>query len=151
MDNAAPAPGGAASANGWLGYRITSLTSSGTDIANSDMFMDMFPKIQINPAVTVRGQYHVGGWGFSRNVSDVKYPADVSPKHWTRWVILTTSNYSTMTVPGVNQSFSPGYWNTLWVTAQTPWGIIVVGKRPFKFGPGLMFNGTTTPRLRPSC
>jgi hypothetical protein len=141
VDNASPAPGGAASSNGWLGNRVTSLTSSGTDIANSDMFMDIFPKIQINPALTVRGQYHVGGWGFSRNVSDVKYPADVSPKHWDPVGNLTTSNYSTMTVPGVNQSFSPGYWNTLWVTAQTPWGIIVVGKRPFKFGPGLMFNG----------
>ena len=29
----------------------------------------------------------------------------------------------------------------LWVTAQTPWGTVVVGKRPFRFGTGLMFNG----------
>lgn len=141
VDNAAPAPGGAASANGWLGYRITSLMSSGTDAANSTMMMDIDPRIKVNEAVTIRGKYHIGGWGFSRNVSDVKYPADVSPKHWDPVGNLTGSSYSTMTVPGIGQSFSPGYWNMLWVTAQTPWGTIVVGKRPFQFGTGLMFNG----------
>jgi len=41
----------------------------------------------------------------------------------------------------ITVSFSAGYRNTLWVTSQTPWGAIVVGKRPFEFGTGLMFNG----------
>ncbi len=141
IDNGAPSPGGTSSSNGWLGYRLTSLTSSGTDAANSTMSMDCDVLMKVNPAIRVEGQYHVGGWGFSRNVSDVKYPADVSPKHWDPVGNLTTSSYSTMTVPGINQSFSPGYWNTLWVTANTPLGSVVVGKRPFKFGTGLMFNG----------
>lgn len=141
MDNAAPEPGGAASANGWLGYRISSLTTSGTDAANSTMMMDIFPRIKVNEAITVKGQYHVGAWGFSENVSAVMFPADQAPKHWDPVGYLTGSSYSTMTAPGIGQSFSPGYWNTLWVKAQIPWGTIVVGKRPLEFGTGLMFNG----------
>jgi hypothetical protein len=142
VDNADPGRGGVASANGWLGYRITSLMSSGTDAANSTMMMDMDPRIKINEAITIRGKYHIGGWGFSENLTDVRYPADQSPKHWDAVGNLTAGSwYSTMTIPGVGQSFSPGYWNMLWVRAQTPWGTIVVGKRPFLFGTGLMFNG----------
>ena len=106
------------------------------------MMMDMDPRIKINEAITIRGKYHIGGWGFSENLSDVRYPADQSPKHWDAVGNLTAGSwYSAMTIPGVGQSFSPGYWNMLWVTAQTPWGTIVVGKRPFLFGTGLMFNG----------
>ena len=52
VDNADPGRGGAASANGWLGYRITSLMSSSTDAANSTMMMDMDPRIKINEAIT---------------------------------------------------------------------------------------------------
>lgn len=141
IDNGSPIPGGAASTNGWLGYRITSLMTSGTDAANSTMAMCIDTVVKLHDAIDIKGRYQIGGWGFSRNVSDVKFPAQVSPKHWDPVGNLTNSSYSTMTVPGVNQSFSSGYWNTLWVTARSPWGIIVIGKRPFKFGPGLMFNG----------
>jgi hypothetical protein len=42
---------------------------------------------------------------------------------------------------GSQISFSPIYVNSLWVTAQTPWGIIVFGKRPAPFGMGLIFDG----------
>jgi len=45
---------------------------------------------------------------------------------------------------GAQVSMSPIYVNSLWVTAQTPWGIIVFGKRPAPFGMGLMFDGYET-------
>ena len=142
IDTGTPGQGGSASANGWLGYRITSLTSSSTDAANSTMMMNVDPRIKISDAISIRGRYHIGTWGFSENVSDVRYPADLSPKHWDPVGNLTAGSwYSAMTIPGVGQPFSPGYWNMLWVTAQTPWGTMVVGKRPFIFGTGLMFNG----------
>ena len=44
----------------------------------------------------------------------------------------------------ITQPIATGQWNLLWVTAQTPWGILVFGKRPAPFGMGLGSDGERT-------
>ncbi len=46
---------------------------------------------------------------------------------------ITQQDGNAITVP-----LALGQWNMLWVTAQTPWGILVFGKRPGNFGMGLL-------------
>ena len=49
---------------------------------------------------------------------------------------LVASGHLNSRSSGVQRSFSPGYWNTLWMTAETPWGIVAMGKRKSTFGLG---------------
>jgi len=111
--------------NGWLGNQIGQL-SSGSDIAIAQMYMLLEPEFRLNEAVRVRGTYRIGSWA--------------NPESRTSEGLLVKSRYPEGLAPGVQRSFSPGYWNTLWVSAQTPWGIIVAGKRPGPFGMGLTFD-----------
>ena len=43
----------------------------------------------------------------------------------------------------MNNAFSEGQWTTFWVTAQTPWGVFGIGKRPWRFGTGLQYDGNS--------
>jgi hypothetical protein len=117
--------GSAASMNAWIGHEIGEITS-GSDAALQTMYMTLYPQIRINKAVRVRGAYRVGSWE--------------TPESDTSVGALVRSEYATGLSPGVQRSFSPGYWNMLWLTAQTPWGIIGVGKRSFPVGTGLMWD-----------
>ncbi len=118
--------GSAASMNSWLGYQIGQI-SSGSDLALATVYMRLFPEIRINQALRVRGSYRIGQWA--------------APDVATSRADLVRSEYAEGTAPGVQRSFSPGYWETLWVSAQTPWGIVALGKRPGPFGTALMFDG----------
>jgi hypothetical protein len=117
--------GSAASMNGWLGQEIGQI-SSGSDLALTTLYMILHPEFRLNPAVRVRGQYRIGSWA--------------TPQFQTSVGSLVRSEYADGMAPGIQRSFSPGYWETLWLSAQTPWGIVVVGKRPGPFGCGLMFD-----------
>jgi hypothetical protein len=92
---------------------------TGHDAMVQTMWMDIDPEIRINQAVRVRGRYHIGSFGF---------PLDSENPNSFR--------------TGMQQAFSEGQWYLLWLTAQTPWGIVAVGKRPFAFGLGTIFDGT---------
>lgn len=61
---------------------------------------------------------------------------------YLQWAI--GSRYINSEFPGVQQAFSPGYWELWWLTARTPWGTLVVGKRPNPFGLGMMLDGSET-------
>ncbi len=63
---------------------------------------------------------------------------------------LNGSQYLNNRYPGIARSFSPGYWNTLWLTAEFPIGILAIGKRPSQFGMGLFWNGAEN-RTSESC
>ncbi len=117
--------GSGASMNGWLGYEIGQI-SSGSDLALATMYMDLRPQIRLNRAVRVRGVYHIGSWE--------------TPELPTSEGRLVRPEYAEGMAPGVQRSFSPGYWYLLWLTAHTPWGIIGVGKRSFPLGTGLMWD-----------
>ena len=142
IDNSAEGPnnyggtiGSAASMNGWLGHEMQSVPtpsgmgeiSSGSDIALATFYMTIHPEIRLNEALRIRGSYRIGSWE--------------TPYTQTSNGFLVRSEYPEGMAPGVLRSFSPGYWETLWASLQTPWGIVVFGKRPAPFGMGLIFDG----------
>ena len=141
--------GSAASMNGWLGHEMQSMPtgvewfitnhatdptirdygeiSSGSDLSLATLYMTIYPEIRLNEALRIRGSYRIGSW-------ETPY-ANVSAGTMVR------SEYPEGMAPGVLRSISPGYWETLWASLQTPWGIVVFGKRPAPFGMGLIFDG----------
>lgn len=118
------------SANAWLGANAAPADQlvSGTNGSDNVTYMNTNVDLRINPAIRVRGSYYIGSW--------------TTPFDFTSSGNLVASQYFNYTAPGVQRSFSPGYWNTLWLTAQLPWGTLAVGKRPSIFGTGLAWNGT---------
>ncbi len=142
--------GSAASMNGWLGHEMQSVPtntsqwmlqnrsslptsldygeiSSGSDLALATFYMTIYPEIRLNEALRIRGSYRIGSWE--------------TPYSSASRGTMVRSEYPEGMAPGVLRSFSPGYWETLWASLQTPWGIVVFGKRPAPFGMGLIFDG----------
>ncbi|MEJ2716780.1 MAG: hypothetical protein P8182_06510, partial [Deltaproteobacteria bacterium] len=132
IDNGAPNPGAAGVVNFWQGERLgfDANLVSGADAYGQLSYLTLFPQLRFNKAVRIRGRYRVGTWVF--NV----------PNAGEGVGYLARSEYLNSQEGGVQRSFSPGYWELLWLSAQTPWGIITLGKRPAKLGCGLIFDGT---------
>lgn len=138
--------GQAASLNGWLGSQANyDQMVSGADGAWNVMYMTTNMDLRINPAIRVRGQYYIGSWAVPNSTSSTGTAGgysggtpDVAVGVGGNTVASWYYNY---TAPGVQRSFSPGYWNTLWLTAQLPWGTLTLGKRGSIFGTGLAWNG----------
>jgi hypothetical protein len=110
-------PGDFASLNGWVGKRAKDLVS-GNDSSQHYQILEIYPEIRINPAIRFRGKYRLGDYG--------------DP---------VASDYYTNTRPGRDVATSDGQWTLWWITARTPWGILVLGKRPEEFGTGLQYDG----------
>lgn len=110
-------PGNYASVNGWVSGKLNDLSSS-SSAADQVMETNVLPDLRLNPAIRLRGEYRIGGFG--------------DP---------IASSYTNSASPGVQVAISEGQWTMWWFTAQTPWGIVLFGKRPFKFGCGLQYNG----------
>ena len=130
-----------ASLNAWLGSELAegfrlATVSTGSDAAVSTQEMDLYPEFRVNEAIKVRGKYHVGAW--NDDVPELLEPLRLGDIGIGR---LEYSRYRNSSFPGVRTSFSPGYWDLLWVTAKMPIGTLGFGKRPWSFGCGLMFNG----------
>ena len=125
-------PGGGGPAPFWGGV------FSGANAVHQTTLMDIRPEFRINKAVRIRGTYRIGGLG-------------INPQFNTESKFdVQNSALDAGTQPGTNVAFSLGYWNQLWLTAQTPWGILAFGKRPFTFGIGTCTSGednTTTDSL----
>jgi hypothetical protein len=116
------------SANAWLGQQVAGdQLVSGTNGSDNVMYMNTNVDLRINPALRVRGTYYIGSWN--------------TPDTTTSLANLPASLYLNYTAPGIQRSFSPGYWNTLYLTAQLPWGTLAIGKRPSMFACGLAWNG----------
>lgn len=120
--------------NFWAGFRMidnqlrnNEELVSGSDAGFNSMFMTTNMQVRMNPAVRIRGNYYIGQWS--------------TPGAETSFGHLVNPEYLSMQAHGVQRSFSPGYWRTLWLTAQLPWGEIAVGKRPSSWGMGLSFDG----------
>jgi hypothetical protein len=106
-----------ASVNGWASGKLNDLSSS-SSAADQVMETNILTDLRINPAMRLRGEYRIGAFG--------------DP---------IASSYANSTSPGVQVAISEGQWTMWWFSAQTPWGVVVFGKRPFKFGSGLQYNG----------
>lgn len=123
--------------NFWLGFNLPgndqNLFTSGSSFASgsegswSATYMDANMVLNINKAIKVTGLYHVGQW--------------YTPATPTSPGELVASEYLTYQGNGIQRSMSPGYWNTLWLSANTPWGQFFFGKEPIIIGCGLGFNG----------
>ncbi len=116
LDNSST-PGDFASMNGWAGGKLEGMSSSG-GAGEQRMETNIVTELRLNEAVRLRGEYRIGSW--------------LDP---------IASAYVNSTGPGVQVAISEGQWTMWWLSAQTPWGIVVVGKRPFTFGCGLQYNG----------
>ena len=103
--------------NGWFGFQVNDLVS-GSNAARHYQYLELWPEFRLTKAVRFRGKYRLGNYG--------------DPY---------ASDYITNTRPGVDVATSDGQWTMWWVDAQTPLGIVVVGKRPEAFGLGLQYNG----------
>jgi hypothetical protein len=118
-----------AARNGWLGNEITGDNlSSGSDVSANYMYSTIYPKVKLNEAISLEGSYRIGSWA--------------NPFPDTSLGRLDYSRYLNSQAYGVSRSFSPGYWNTLFLTAQLPWGVVNVGKMPIPFGAGFFIDGS---------
>ncbi len=111
------AAGDYASLNTWVGAQVEHL-SSGANASRQFFNFDLAPEIRLNKAIRFRGAYRLGDYG--------------DPD---------ASDYIANTRPGTDVATSDGQWTMWWVTAQTPWGIIALGKRPMTWAMGLQYNG----------
>ena len=123
--------------NGWLGAHTASLGNefvSGSDATWNVFYMSTNMEVRINPAVRVRGNYYIGEWAPTQ-------APDQIPNIDFGVGNLVASEALNNRWTGIQRSFSPGYWNTLWLTAELPWGIVTLGKRKSTFGMGMYNNG----------
>jgi hypothetical protein len=110
---------GARRLNTWYSYDQYGLVR-GKDASFNYMRMELYPEISLNPAIRVNGWIQIGG-GYHTNYG--QYENSALPGGWTP---IDTVNIT-----------------QLWATAQTPWGHVVAGKRPFAFGMGAQYDGST--------
>ena len=108
----------AANLNFWNGGRFDTHITTSADSGWSFFTVDFLPTMKVNEAVKFSGKYHLGSYG--------------DP---------TASDYHTQDAPGLNRAFSDGQWTMFWVTAQLPWGVFGIGKRPWVFGNALQYDG----------
>ncbi len=125
----------AANQNFWAGVNRLPGVYSGASANRRTQYMDFSPEFRLNKAVQVRGTYRVGGWStdfqqeLTRLVPGTALPDVIHPE------------YDSSQFIGTNASFSPGYWKTLYLSAETPMGTLVVGKRPNLLGLGTLLGG----------
>jgi hypothetical protein len=110
---------GTANLNFWSGGLFDTNFVSGANAGCSYIQVDFDPTIKINSALRLYAHYRLGSWGD---------PA--------------ASRYTTEDAPGIKNAFSEGQWTQFWVAANLPWGVFGIGKRPWKFGTGLQYDGS---------
>lgn len=136
-----PAAGFYAPVNGWFG-NLPGNFVSGSDASWQVMYMNTNMDLRVNPALRIRGTYYIGEWAPVTALNPLADFSSSAPLGNDNGLgNLPASQYLNNRFPGVQRSFSPGYWNTLWLTSQLPWGTFTIGKRPSAFGTGLFWNG----------
>ncbi len=117
-------PAGLEQINFWTGHQGGDWTVSGHDAAWWTQYASFDMEVKINKALKIQGNYYVGAWDLNNSAG-----------------VLVASEYPAKQLNGVQQSFSPGYWNWMRISAKLPWGDLSFGKRPSRFGCGLFWNG----------
>jgi len=119
--------------------RVQGFSAKGSDASIGDERIWFYPEIRINPAVRMRGEYWVTGTNL-RGLYDgagvaTAFPANSFqlPQGYSGWFIQNDGTNGNRVQPS---GMSIGMWEKFWVTAQLPWGILAVGRRPFPFGFG---------------
>ena len=115
--------------NTWVGARTMNGLQYGLVTGKDASFqwnrVEFFPEIRINKAVRLRGTYQIGG------VNQLNPP----------WADSAYGVYPNSFSYGAWNPIAHGSWTQFWMTAQTPWGILIGGKRAFAFGMGAQYDG----------
>ncbi len=92
---------------------------TGQDASRSYIYGVFDPVININPAIKLLARFRLGQW----NVPQAGY-------------------YFTQDALGTDNAFSEAQFTMFWATASLPWGTFGIGKRRWKFGTGLQYDGS---------
>lgn len=103
----------------WNGPRLSQNLVTGSEAAKSYFYVVLEPGVKITPALKLKGRYRLAQWN--------------NPQ---------ASYYYTQDMPGTDNAFTQGQWTMFWASAVTPWGTVGAGKRPWKFGTGLQYDGS---------
>ncbi len=111
------------SLNAWVGARTINGIQyglvTGADAALQWSRMELNPEIRLNKAVRLRAAYQIGSGTNEYGL------------------------YANSAAFGAWNPIASGTWTQWWMTAQTPWGILIGGKRPFAWGMGAQYDGTS--------
>ena len=129
-----------ASANAWLGIENHDGlyqdqhpgVVSGSDASYNAMKLTLSAEVDVNQAIRINAGYRIGG----SNVGNDDLQGDI----WRDTGPGFNTEYVNSLIPGINNPLAYGEWAMLWLTAKTPWGTLVYGKRPFAIGCGLQYN-----------
>jgi hypothetical protein len=121
---AAPSFAKFSSMNAWVGARDINAVQYGMVTGSNASLqwsrMELHPELRINQALRLRGVYQIGG------------PAGP-------YSLYQGGGGSNSTF-GAWSPMSVGQWTQWWMTAQLPWGVVVMGKRPFAWGCGAQYD-----------
>ncbi len=119
---------------------VQGFSAKNADARTNETRVWLYPEIRINPAVRMRGEYWVTGTNLrglydGTGINGTVTPGDnwVSNLGYNGWFFNAESMPGNSTTPS---GMSVGVWEKWWATAQSPWGIIAFGRRPFAFGLG---------------
>lgn len=119
---------------------VQGFSAKQADAQTNDTRVWLFPEIRINPAIRMRGEYWVTGTNLRGVYDGTGINTSTLPPD--NWVTNTGYNgwfFNAANMPGNSTTpsgMSVGLWEKWWATAQSPWGIIAFGRRPFAFGLG---------------
>ena len=113
--------GDLASLNGWFQQNIV----SGSTGVTSHTRLAIFPVLQVNPAVAIRGIFQIG---------------PILPDNLGDAVTAETRHL----VSEIRRLRFAGKWRRLWIEVNTPLGKVYYGNRPFLQGCGLQFSSPRT-------
>jgi len=136
-----PAWYSAANVNFWGGINDLPNFYSG-DAAVQTIYQEFYPEIRISKAVRMRSKLRVGGYnhtdyGVFTWWGDTVLPALDLPQGRSEY--RPNSSRS-----GTDVAISDIRVTQAWLTAQLPWGALVIGKRPLSFGIGTWLNSEDT-------
>lgn len=103
----------------WNGARLALNIVTGQDASKSYFWVTLDPLININQAIRLQSRIRLGQW----NVPQASY-------------------YYTQDALGTDNAFSEAQMTMFWAVVSLPWGTLGVGKRPWKFGNGLQYDGS---------
>jgi hypothetical protein len=103
----------------WNGPRLAPNLVTGQDASKSYFWVTLDPLMNINQALRLQARIRLGQW----NVPQASY-------------------YYTQDALGTDNAFSEAQMTMFWAVASLPWGTLGVGKRPWKFGNGLQYDGS---------
>lgn len=133
-----------AAQNAWVGGRNINGGQMGTQFGlvttNNACFnyqrMELYPEIRLNQSIRFRGLYQIGASFFGPQAI-ASVPSVVGP-----FGPLEYGVYQNSAAFGAYDPIDSGSWTQWWFTAQTPWGILVFGKRPAAFGTGVQYSAS---------